>query len=142
MRKDTPDLLAGTALSSDARLGRVGLGLALAAAVGSTLFLHSVGAFLPACLFHELTGVSCLTCGLTRSLEAAAHGNIPTALQFHLLGPFLLAGIAAACIALFAEALTGRHTVWFRHGRGRRMILGFAAVWIVYGVTRAIVELV
>jgi hypothetical protein len=142
MTKNAPDLLAGTVLSSDARLGRIGLGLALAAAVGSTLFLQHVGVLLPACLFHELTGVSCLTCGLTRSLEAAAHGNILTALQFHLLGPFLLAGIAAACIALFTEAVTGRHRVWFRHGRGRQMLLGFAAVWIVYGVTRAIVELV
>lgn len=142
MRTDAPDLPAGSVLSSDARLGRIGLGLALAVAAGSTLFLQSVGAFLPDCLFHELTGVSCLTCGLTRSLEAAAHGNILTALQFHLLGPFLLAGIAAACIALCTEAVAGRHVVRFRPGRGRQMLLGFAAVWIVYGVIRAIVELV
>lgn len=142
MRKDASDLLVGTVLSSGARLGRIGLGLALAAAAGSTLLLQSVGAILPACLFHELTGVSCLTCGLTRSLEAAAHGSIRAALHYHGLGPLLLAGIVAACIAVFAEALTGRRMVWFRHGRGRQMLLGFAAVWIVYGVIRAIVELV
>ena len=140
--KDSRYLPAGEVLSFDARLGRVGLGMALAVAAGSTLFLQSVGALLPACLFHELTGVSCLTCGLTRSLEAASHGNISTALQFHLLGPFILAGIVTACIALFAEALTGKRVVRFRHGRGLQMLLGFAAVWIVYGVTRAIVELV
>ena len=142
MNRDTTDLRAGTVLSSDARWGRMGLGLALAVAAGSTLILQSIGALLPACVFHELTGVSCLTCGLTRSLEAAAHGDVPTALQFHLLGPFILAGIAIACVALFAEAVTGRRMVWFRYGRGRQMLLGFAAVWIVYGVTRAIVELV
>jgi len=142
MRKDAQDLLAGNVLSSDARLGRLSLGLALAAAAGSTLFLQSVGALLPTCVFHELTGVSCLTCGLTRSLEAAAHGDVMRAMQFHLLGPFILAGILMACIACAAEAVAGRRIVLLRQARWQRhMFLVVAGIWVVYGVARAIVEL-
>ena len=141
MTKNTPDLLAGNVLSSDARLGRIGLGLALAAAVGSTLFLQSVGVLLPACLFHELTGVSCLTCGLTRSLEAAAHGDVLGAMRFHLLGPFLLGGMLTACIVCAMEAVAGRRIVQLRQARWQRhMFLVVAGVWVVYGVVRAIVE--
>jgi uncharacterized membrane protein len=142
MRKDAPDLLAGNVLSSEDRLGRVWLGLALAAAAGSTLFLQSVEAFLPACVFHELTGVSCLTCGLTRSLEAASHGDVLEAMHFHLIGPFILGGMLMACIVLTAEAVAGRRIVQLRQDRWQQhMLLVVAGIWVVYGVARAIVEL-
>ncbi|MBP1656035.1 MAG: hypothetical protein H6Q31_636 [Bacteroidetes bacterium] len=140
--EDSRNLIAGEVLSFNARLGRVGLGLALAAAVGTTLFLQPVGAFLPACLFHELTGVSCLTCGLTRSLEAAAHGDVLGAMHFHLLGPFIMAGMLIACMVCAAEAVAGRRIVQLRQARWQpRMLLVVAGIWVVYGVARAIVEL-
>ena len=132
----------GRALSPDARLVRMGLGLALAAAVGSILLWQSAGTLLPACLFREITGVSCLTCGLTRSLEAASHGNVLAALRFHLLGPFILAGMVMACIGFVAEAFAGRSLGWFSHDRWqRRALTVVAAIWILYGMIRAIAQL-
>jgi len=113
-------LQSGEVLSFDARVGRVALGLALAAAIGTTLFLQPVGAFLPACLFHELTGVSCLACGLTRSLEAAAHGDVQGAMHFHLLGPFTMAGMLIACMVCAVEAVAGRRIVQLRQARWQR----------------------
>jgi hypothetical protein len=38
------------------------------------------------CTFHNLTGLPCPGCGLTRSLVAAAHGRFKTSFAFHRLG--------------------------------------------------------
>ena len=38
------------------------------------------------CSFHNLTGLPCPGCGLTRSLVAAVHGDVPGSLAFHRLG--------------------------------------------------------
>ncbi len=135
-----PAASAVSALSPAARLLRAGLAVALSAALGS-IALQQAGPLLPGCLFHELTGVSCLTCGLTRSLEVASHGHILAAFRFHLLGPFLLAGMLLACVGSAAGALTGRCMSRFLSRVGQRhAVLGIAALWIVYGVVRALVE--
>ncbi len=130
-------------LPRDARLFRAGVGLALAAAVGAILLLPRAEALLPTCLFRELTGVDCLTCGITRSLEAAAHGDILASVHFHLLGPFVLAGMIVSCVALAAEAGTGRRIVLLAQRRWwRRVLWGGTAAWIIYGVVRALVEVI
>jgi hypothetical protein len=52
---------------------------------GSNLTLFSIS--LPdACTFHNLTGVPCPGCGLTRSLVAAVHGDFIGSFGFHPLG--------------------------------------------------------
>lgn len=38
------------------------------------------------CTFHNLTGLPCPGCGLTRSLVAAAHSRFKTSFAFHRLG--------------------------------------------------------
>jgi len=38
------------------------------------------------CSFHNMTGLPCPGCGLTRSLVAAVHGDISGSLAFHRLG--------------------------------------------------------
>ena len=48
------------------------------------------------CLFHRLTGLDCPTCGLTRSIAAAARLDLGAAWRFHPFGPFLLAGLILA----------------------------------------------
>src|SRR5262245_9678605 len=39
------------------------------------------------CLSHELLGVSCPACGLTRSFIHLAHGRFAESLRLHRLGP-------------------------------------------------------
>ena len=39
----------------------------------------------PRCVFHDLTGLPCLTCGMTRSTIAFLHGNFLTALRWNPL---------------------------------------------------------
>ncbi len=52
--------------------------------------------FLPklnySCLFHKLTGKPCLTCGITRSLQAALHGRLLLALRWNPFGFILVLG--------------------------------------------------
>jgi hypothetical protein len=135
--------IVGTDTSLLGRRDRVVRG-AIACALGLTAMLtfvlYRISPFMPGCLFHKITGVSCLTCGMTRSLEASSHGSIRAAFEFHLMGPLVFAGIIALCIVSAAEASTGRRIVksmeWHRHA-----LRGFITVWIVYGVIRMIVEL-
>ena len=77
-------------LSREARLLRGVLALSLAAVVAVAFLSPAEGFSLTVCWFRELTGASCLTCGMTRSPHAASHGQVLTALQYHAAGPFLL----------------------------------------------------
>ncbi|BFM39148.1 DUF2752 domain-containing protein [Synechocystis sp. LKSZ1] len=65
------------------------------AGLGAIPLLGSVlGAYTPYssplfCPFKALTGIPCPSCGLTRSFTALALGDLPSALSYHLFGPFL-----------------------------------------------------
>ena len=51
--------------------------------------------FYPVCLFHQVAGLNCPGCGMTRALFALLHGNFSTALRdnaFFIAGIFLLGG--------------------------------------------------
>jgi hypothetical protein len=43
--------------------------------------------WLPKCLYHELTGLHCPGCGITRALQALAQWNIPQAFAYNALWP-------------------------------------------------------
>ena len=42
------------------------------------------------CMFHGMTGLPCPGCGLTRSISAAAHGDLKSSFSHHRLGLLLL----------------------------------------------------
>jgi Protein of unknown function (DUF2752) len=48
----------------------------------------------PICLFHEITGRPCLTCGATRSAIAFFHGHFLTALQWNPLAFLCYCGLS------------------------------------------------
>jgi hypothetical protein len=47
----------------------------------------------PVCLFHRITGLPCLTCGLTRCTIAFFHGNFATAWRWNPLVFLTLCGV-------------------------------------------------
>ena len=51
-----------------------------------TIFWNPEQANLLPCYFHEITGHSCPSCGLTRSFHAIAQLNFQQALEFHPMG--------------------------------------------------------
>lgn len=64
------------------------------------------------CMFKNLTGIPCPGCGLTRSMVAAAHGNMRQSFHYHRLGLLTLFYILLQFVyrigALSAPALTNR----------------------------------
>ncbi len=118
------------------------LAVALASAAALMSLLPSEGIPLPSCMFHELTGHSCLTCGLTRSLLAAARGNLSASLEHHMMGPVLVLGLLVAIVWLTMEALTGKPRSAGAGGKIlRTALIVFASAWITYGGIRLVLEL-
>ena len=48
------------------------------------------GMFYPPCWFHELTGLYCAGCGITRASHSFLNGDIHKAIDYNLLFPLLL----------------------------------------------------
>jgi hypothetical protein len=80
----------------------------------ATLFVAA--AFLPAqrplpidlCLFHRLTGLPCLTCGLTRSVCLLMQGHWLASMKMHPAGGLVLTALGVAAIVMGGEAALGR----------------------------------
>lgn len=93
------------------------------------------------CGFHALTGYSCPTCGMTRSLHAIAHGEITASFQYHLMGPlvFLLMLLLVAWLAF--ESVSGKRLNLHAGSRERKRVFMWAAiVWLVYWGGRLMTE--
>ena len=109
------------------------------AASAGLVFLMAPGALGYTCPFFSLTGHSCFSCGLTRSLHSAVHGDIGTALHYHLMGPLLLVVSAAWSAIWVFEAWTGAK-VQLRRGTAKIALAGLAGLWLVFGTVRLTME--
>ncbi len=129
------------ALSLPQRRKRARLAGVLACAAVTVFLLPPEGLSWLSCAFRDLTGHSCLTCGLTRSLGALARGDLLSSLGYNLMGPPLFLGLLAAIATLSAEVLTGRQ--WFprAHARIRKALILFVLAWVTYGGMRLALEL-
>jgi hypothetical protein len=63
------------------------------------------------CVFKNLTGRPCPGCGLTRSIVAAAHGDVTQSFHFHRLGLLTLVYILLQFIYRFAAIVAPSLTV-------------------------------
>ncbi|HEY2143379.1 MAG TPA: DUF2752 domain-containing protein [Candidatus Udaeobacter sp.] len=60
----------------------------------------------PICMFHQLTGLPCLTCGMTRCAIQFFHGHFLAALKWNPLVFGLLCGVAAYDLYAFTSLAT------------------------------------
>jgi uncharacterized membrane protein YoaK (UPF0700 family) len=60
-----------------------GLALLVIGGIRLTVLLEPVAGFLPGCAFKRLTGLACLTCGLTRCVLALGRWDWPAAFHWH-----------------------------------------------------------
>ena len=124
----------GGRVSHEAEL--LGAGLLVLSGAFLYPYLDSlVGSVLPGCLFHRVTGIPCLLCGMTRSLAATAHGQLGEAFRLHMLGPPLLFLTLAVTVSLAAEHVLSRRILprpgeqaWKYIARGTLGLL--VATWI------------
>jgi hypothetical protein len=79
------------------RAAPIGCGAALVAGAGF-LVTHDPGASgaYPGCMFHQMTGLWCPGCGLTRGTYQLLHGHIGAALGYNLFTPIALLAIVVA----------------------------------------------
>lgn len=82
------------------------------------------------CLWHRVTGLPCLTCGLTRATCLFARGLWRESLAMHTAGWLLLSGLAVAAAWMGAEAAAGRDL----GGRVRARLMA-ASLWAGLGLS-------
>lgn len=60
--------------------------------IGSYVYFFNPlnGIFYPPCWFHELTGLYCAGCGITRASHSFLNGDIQKAIDYNVLFPLLL----------------------------------------------------
>jgi hypothetical protein len=66
----------------------------------------TVGLPWPLCMFHEITGLPCLTCGMTRCGIQFFHGHFLAALKWNPLVFAFLCGVTAFDLYAFAVLVT------------------------------------
>jgi hypothetical protein len=94
------------------------------------------------CAFHELTGHSCLTCGLTRSLHAVSHGHLAASFRLHLMGPVVFIGLLLVSIVWSIEALSGiRLRLITKTKIKRHAIVVLLIIWLSYWGIRLLTEI-
>jgi len=93
------------------------------------------------CKFHQITGHSCPTCGMTRSLVALTHLHLKEAFLYHLFGPLVYIIFLVSFIALLTEIITGRKIGVGIKPLTIRVIIGiFFSLWIVFWIVRLVGE--
>lgn len=95
-----------------------------------------------ACEFYSLTGHSCLTCGMTRSLHAISHGALVESLRYHLMGPAVFVLMLISFIVLGLEAAVGKRLNIDTGSSRRQVVFLFAVVWLTYWGARLVTEFV
>jgi hypothetical protein len=84
--------------------------------------LRNFAGGLPVCVFHEITGFPCLTCGGTRSLIALSQFDLVSSFMFNPLVPIFAIGLIIFSLLFFAGAVTNRSVKISLTKRGKRII--------------------
>lgn len=77
------------------------------------------------CPFHNLTGLPCPGCGLTRAFVCLAHGQFTAAFIYHPLGPFLFAATLFGAL----NSLAGREMPRLSNRVWALIAMIFALCW-------------
>jgi len=93
------------------------------------------------CKFHQITGHSCPTCGMTRSLVALTHLHLKEAFLYHLFGPLVYVFFLISFVALLAEIITRRKIRLGIKPFTIRIAIGiFFSLWIIFWIVRLVGE--
>jgi hypothetical protein len=94
------------------------------------------------CQFHKMTGLSCPTCGMSRSLYELVHLHMAASFRFHLFGPVVYLVALLLFMKLFLEMVLGTgFTIVAVNKTASRVILWAGTLWVLYWLVRMGVEL-
>jgi hypothetical protein len=128
-------------ISSKRRIIRVFLAGGLLSCLLILFFVQPANLPFAGCAFYSITGHSCMTCGMTRSLHAISHGDLSASFRYHLLGPAVFIGILLCFLIFTAQAASGMRLAVQPGKRIKsQMFILFAAVWLLYWGVRIAAE--
>ncbi|MFC1556221.1 DUF2752 domain-containing protein [candidate division KSB1 bacterium] len=112
--------------------------ISLLAATLSGLYLFNPdSSIIPNCQFRALTGYSCFTCGMTRSLSEAAHLNLADSFGLHIMGPVIVFSLFLITMKFTVEAVLRREIVLNVNPIFTRSLLVFlGCVWLAFWLVR------
>src|SRR5476651_1521895 len=103
-----PPKIKSAAPPSLAVFAGVIFGMAIVGAGAFVFFFNpSTHGFYPVCVFHQLTGLNCPGCGMTRAFYALLHGNFLPALKDNALFIFTIAFLGARGAKYFFRKSAG-----------------------------------
>jgi hypothetical protein len=136
------EIVRGNTLTRSDRFARGLIAAGILAALLTIFVVPPENLSLTTCAFHSLTGYSCLTCGLTRSLHAVSHGELITSLRHHVMGPVIFIGALLLFFVPAMEAIAGKRKWLPLRGRNAKIIaLHIAVFWLFYWGVRIMSEL-
>ncbi len=112
-----------------------GAALAGAAAFIGTHDPGAAGSRYPGCAFHQLTGLWCPGCGLTRGTYQLLHGHIGAAVSYNVFTPLALAAIAVVWVGWLRVAW-GAQPIHVTQRLGRLLAVIAPVLVVTYGVLR------
>jgi Protein of unknown function (DUF2752) len=114
-------------------------GAALVAGAGfvATHDPGAAGARYPGCVFHQMTGLWCPGCGLTRGTYQLLHGHLGSALSVNVFTPLALVAIVVAWV-VWLRTSWGGPPIRLPLGAIRALAVILPVVILAYGVLRNI----
>lgn len=83
------------------------------------------------CQFRELTGLSCPTCGMSRSLHEAAQLHFLKSLKFHGSGIFVFGGLIFLSAWILSEIISGKKLAWNLSSKAKKaLLLTIMSIWL------------
>ena len=134
--------MSSTVLTAIGRWGRAILALAALGTTGAVSFWDPVRQPLGRCLFHDWTGLSCLTCGMSRALAEAGRFHFAEAFRWHPFGLLLWGLLILIGLWMAWEAWKGRPLFANKGLLLRKLLGGFILLWVGFGLGRMGYELV
>lgn len=89
------------------------------------------------CPLKALTGMPCPSCGITKSMVYFYEGNLLKSIEYHILGPFVIA-FCFFVIVLFAVELKTKKDYFQKYLYSRKLAYGLALFLIIYHIIRLI----
>ncbi|MDZ7263602.1 MAG: DUF2752 domain-containing protein [candidate division KSB1 bacterium] len=93
------------------------------------------------CYFHQFTGHSCPTCGLSRAFYAISHGHWQQALQWHPLGLVVYFGLLLLLLKVGIEIIWRKKIQVILSIRTKAVVVaGLICIWFAFWVQRILGE--
>ncbi len=89
----------------------------------------------PGCAFHQLTGLWCPGCGLTRGTYQLLHGHIGAAVSYNVFTPLALAAIVVVWVG-WLRVSWGAQPIHVSQRVGRLLAVIAPVLVVTYGVLR------